>query len=165
MKTETAHAFAQPGSMDAPRAAAAGGRGDFQHLLSMACARAARGDEASELSRGFRDDPERGGKCSRAHDRGHRRAVIVDFRKDPRLGRIFLNRTIKALSLPVGSLRHGRHDPQRVVSFPTRCARARAWKQILYLLGPVGGSRCSLAERLKALIETQPIYVLAAERS
>ena len=34
-------------------------------------------------------------------------------------------------------------------------------KQILYLLGPVGGGKSSLAERLKALVETQPIYVLA----
>ena len=35
-------------------------------------------------------------------------------------------------------------------------------KQILYLLGPVGGGKSSLAERLKALMETQPIYALKA---
>src|SRR3546814_18872115 len=35
-------------------------------------------------------------------------------------------------------------------------------KQILYLLGPVGGGKSSLAERLKALMEVHPIYVLKA---
>src|SRR6202007_830741 len=32
----------------------------------------------------------------------------------------------------------------------------------LYLLGPVGGGKSSLAERLKSLMETHPIYVLKA---
>ena len=32
-------------------------------------------------------------------------------------------------------------------------------KQILYLLGPVGGGKSSLAERLKRLMEEKPIYV------
>ncbi len=35
-------------------------------------------------------------------------------------------------------------------------------KQILYLLGPVGGGKSSLAERLKSLMEVHPIYVLKA---
>ena len=35
-------------------------------------------------------------------------------------------------------------------------------KQILYLLGPVGGGKSSLAERLKQLMEDEPIYVLKA---
>jgi serine protein kinase len=35
-------------------------------------------------------------------------------------------------------------------------------KQILYLLGPVGGGKSSLAERLKQLMEKLPIYVLKA---
>ncbi len=35
-------------------------------------------------------------------------------------------------------------------------------KQILYLLGPVGGGKSSLAERIKALMELKPIYVLKA---
>jgi serine protein kinase len=40
-------------------------------------------------------------------------------------------------------------------------------KQILYLLGPVGGGKSSLAEKLKALMQKMPIYVLSAngERS
>ena len=35
-------------------------------------------------------------------------------------------------------------------------------KQILYLLGPVGGGKSSLAERLKELMEQRPVYVLKA---
>ena len=35
-------------------------------------------------------------------------------------------------------------------------------RQILYLLGPVGGGKSSLAERLKELMEKRPIYVLKA---
>ena len=35
-------------------------------------------------------------------------------------------------------------------------------KQIMYLLGPGFGGKSSLAERLKALMETHPIYVLKA---
>ena len=35
-------------------------------------------------------------------------------------------------------------------------------KQVLYLLGPVGGGKSSLAERLKLLMEKEPIYVLKA---
>src|SRR5690606_3522517 len=40
-------------------------------------------------------------------------------------------------------------------------------KQILYLLGPVGGGKSSLAEKLKSLMQKVPIYVLTAngERS
>src|SRR3546814_794138 len=33
---------------------------------------------------------------------------------------------------------------------------------ILYLLGPVGGGKSTLAERLKLLMEKEPIYVLKA---
>ena len=33
---------------------------------------------------------------------------------------------------------------------------------MLYLLGPVGGGKSSLAERLKLLMEKMPIYVLKA---
>ena len=35
-------------------------------------------------------------------------------------------------------------------------------KQILYLLGPVGAAKSSLAERLKSLMEQYPVYCLAA---
>ena len=89
-------------------------------------------------------------------------AKIVDTSKDTRLGRIFLNRTIKIYPSMTGFF--GMEDTiQRVVSYFQHAAQGlEERKQVLYLLGPVGGGKSSLAERLKALMETQPIYVLAA---
>ena len=88
--------------------------------------------------------------------------TIVDTSKDQRLGRVFLNRTIKIYPSMAGFF--GMEDTiQRVVSYFNHAAQGlEERKQVLYLLGPVGGGKSSLAERLKALIETQPIYVLAA---
>jgi serine protein kinase len=86
---------------------------------------------------------------------------VIDTSKDSRLGRIFLNRTIKIYPSMAGFF--GMEDTiQRVVSYFQHAAQGlEERKQVLYLLGPVGGGKSSLAERLKALIETQPIYVLA----
>jgi serine protein kinase len=87
---------------------------------------------------------------------------FVDTSKDIRLGRIFLNRTIKIYPTLAGFF--GMEDTiQRVVSYFQHAAQGlEERKQILYLLGPVGGGKSSLAERLKQLMESQPIYVLAA---
>ena len=52
---------------------------------------------------------------------------------------------------------------ERIVGFFRHAAQGlEERKQILYLLGPVGGGKSSLAERLKSLMEKQPIYVLKA---
>jgi len=49
----------------------------------------------------------------------------------------------------------------QIVSFFRHAAQGlEERKQILYLLGPVGGGKSSLAERLKQLMERQPIYAL-----
>ena len=87
---------------------------------------------------------------------------LVDTSADPRLGRIFMNRTIKVYPTMTGFF--GMEDTiQRVVSFFQHAAQGlEERKQILYLLGPVGGGKSSLAERLKQLMEQQPIYVLKA---
>lgn len=87
---------------------------------------------------------------------------IVDTSTNQQLGRIFLNRTIK--TYPTFEGFHGMEDTiQRIVGFFQYAAQGlEERKQILYLLGPVGGGKSSLAERLKELIETQPIYVLKA---
>src|ERR1700678_3880351 len=87
---------------------------------------------------------------------------MIDTAKDPRLGRIFLNRTMRAYPAFAGF--YGMEETiERIVGFFRHAAQGlEERKQILYLLGPVGGGKSSLAERLKALIETQPIYVLAA---
>ena len=52
---------------------------------------------------------------------------------------------------------------ERIVNFFNYAAQGlEERKQILYLLGPVGGGKSSLAERLKLLMERQPMYVLKA---
>ncbi len=87
---------------------------------------------------------------------------MVDTAKDPRLGRIFMNRTIRLY--PAFSEFYGMEETiERIVSFFRHAAQGlEERKQILYLLGPVGGGKSSLAERLKALIEHHPVYVLKA---
>ncbi len=87
---------------------------------------------------------------------------LVETSADPRLGRIFMNRTIKRYPTMDGFF--GMEDTiQRVVSYFQHAAQGlEERKQVLYLLGPVGGGKSSLAERLKHLMESQPIYVLKA---
>ncbi|MDR6289511.1 MULTISPECIES: PrkA family serine protein kinase [Inquilinus] len=87
---------------------------------------------------------------------------IVDTARDARLGRIFMNRTIR--TYPAFSEFYGMEETiERIVSFLLHAAQGlEERKQILYLLGPVGGGKSSLAERLKALMEVHPIYALKA---
>ena len=87
---------------------------------------------------------------------------LVDTSADPRLGRIFLNRSIKIY--PAFRDFYGMEDTiQRIVGYFQYAAQGlEERKQILYLLGPVGGGKSSLAERLKQLMEHHPIYVLKA---
>src|SRR5712675_1427148 len=87
---------------------------------------------------------------------------MIDTAKDPRLGRIFLNRTMRAYPAFAGF--HGMEETiERIVGFFRHAAQGlEERKQILYLLGPVGGGKSSLAERLKSLMEVNSIYVLKA---
>ena len=87
---------------------------------------------------------------------------MVDTSKDARLGRIFMNRTMRLY--PSFSEFYGMEETiERIVGFLRHAAQGlEERKQILYLLGPVGGGKSSLAERLKALMEQYPIYVLKA---
>jgi serine protein kinase len=87
---------------------------------------------------------------------------MVDTSCDPRIGRIFLNRTIKLY--PAFEDFYGMEDTiQRIVGYFQYAAQGlEERKQILYLLGPVGGGKSSLAERLKQLMEKLPIYALKA---
>ena len=86
----------------------------------------------------------------------------VDTSKDPRLSRIFFNRTIKRYKAFEGF--YGMEDTiERIVGYFRHAAQGLEEKrQVIYLLGPVGGGKSSLAERLKDLMETYPIYVLKA---
>jgi serine protein kinase len=87
---------------------------------------------------------------------------VVDTSTDERLGRIFLNRTIKRYPTFDGFF--GMEDTvERIVGYFQYAAQGlEERKQILYLLGPVGGGKSSLAERLKFLMELEPIFVLKA---
>jgi serine protein kinase len=87
---------------------------------------------------------------------------LIDTAQDSRLGRIFFNRTIKRYKAFAGFF--GMEDTiERIVGYFKHAAQGLEEKrQILYLLGPVGGGKSSLAERLKELMEKNPIYVLKA---
>jgi serine protein kinase len=87
---------------------------------------------------------------------------FIDTSADERLGRIFQNRTLK--HYPYFLDFFGMEEViERLVGFLRHAAQGlEERKQILYLLGPVGGGKSSLAERLKHLMEERPIYVLKA---
>lgn len=80
---------------------------------------------------------------------------------DPKLSRIFQTRVINRYRAFDDF--YGMEDTiDRLVSFFKHAAQGlEEKKQVLYLLGPVGSAKSSLAERLKELMETFPIYVLA----
>lgn len=89
---------------------------------------------------------------------------LVDTSKDSRLSRIFSNRTVRIY--PAFREFYGMEDSiERIVGYFRYAAQGlEERKQILYLLGPVGGGKSSLAERLKELMEIHPIYVLATDK-
>ena len=87
---------------------------------------------------------------------------FIDTSRDSRLSRMFFNRTIKVYRAFEGFF--GMEDTiERIVGYFKHAAQGlEERRQILYLLGPVGGGKSSLAERLKELMEVKPIYVLKA---
>ena len=84
----------------------------------------------------------------------------IDTSKDPRLSRIFSNKIIK--QYPSFSEFYGMEEPvEQIVSYFKHAAQGlEEKKQILYLLGPVGGGKSSIAERLKELMEAVPFYAI-----
>ncbi len=85
---------------------------------------------------------------------------LIDTRNDPRLSRLFSNRVIKRY--PAFAEFYGMEDViAQIVAFFKHAAQGlEERKQVLYLLGPVGGGKSSIAERLKHLMEARPIYAL-----
>ena len=85
---------------------------------------------------------------------------VFDTHRDQRLSRIFGNKVIKIY--PAFRDFYGLEDPiEQVVSYFRHAAQGlEEKKQILYLLGPVGGGKSSIAERLKQLMEQVPLYAL-----
>jgi serine protein kinase len=87
---------------------------------------------------------------------------MIDTSNEPRLSRIFSNRIIARY--PAFKEFYGMEEAiEQIVSYLTHASQGlEEQKQILYLLGPVGGGKSSLAEKLKALMQLEPIYVLSA---
>ncbi len=85
---------------------------------------------------------------------------LVDTRNEPRLSRLFANKVIKRY--PAFAEFYGMEDAiEQVVSYFRHAAQGlEERKQILYLLGPVGGGKSSIAERLKQLMQQVPFYAL-----
>ncbi|WP_211827589.1 PrkA family serine protein kinase [Kistimonas asteriae] len=85
---------------------------------------------------------------------------VIDTSRDPILSRIFSNKLIKRYK--AFEEFYGMEDAiQQIVSYFRHAAQGlEEKKQIIYLLGPVGGGKSSLAERLKALIQDVPFYAI-----
>ncbi len=85
---------------------------------------------------------------------------FVDTSKDPRLSRIFSNKVIKRYEK--FSDFYGMEECiEEIVSFFKHAAQGlEEKKQIIYLLGPVGGGKSSLAEKLKELMQKVPFYAI-----
>ncbi len=85
---------------------------------------------------------------------------LVDTSQNSRLSRIFSNKIISRYK-PFEDFYGMEEVVENVVSFFRHAAQGlEEQKQILYLLGPVGGGKSSLAEILKSLMEKFPIYCL-----
>ena len=85
---------------------------------------------------------------------------LIDTAQDSKLSRLFSNRVIGRY--PAFAEFYGMEDAiEQIVSYLKHSAQGlEERKQILYLLGPVGGGKSSLAEKLKSLMQQVPVYYI-----
>ena len=85
---------------------------------------------------------------------------LVNTAEDPRLSRIFQNRSIQLWD--TFSEFHGMEETlMSLYAYFLHAAQGlEERKQVLYLLGPVGGGKSSLAEKIKKLCEQYAVYSL-----
>ncbi len=85
---------------------------------------------------------------------------LVNTAEDPRLSRVFQNRSIQLWD--TFSEFYGMEETlMSLYAYFLHAAQGlEERKQVLYLLGPVGGGKSSLAEKIKKLAEQFPIYAL-----
>ncbi|MDF1642929.1 MAG: PrkA family serine protein kinase [Pseudomonadales bacterium] len=86
--------------------------------------------------------------------------MVIDTSSDPRLSRIFSNKVIQ--TYPTFSEFYGMEEAiEQIVAYFKHAAQGlEEHKQILYLLGPVGGGKSSISEKLKELIQKVPFYAV-----
>ncbi len=84
----------------------------------------------------------------------------LDTQTDPRLSRLFSNKVIKIY--PAFREFYGMEETiEQIVAYFRHAAQGlEERKQIVYLLGPPGGGKSSLAEKLKSLMEKMPFYAI-----
>lgn len=85
---------------------------------------------------------------------------LLNTAEDARLSRVFQNRVIQAWDTFADF--HGMEETlMSLYAYFLHAAQGlEERKQVLYLLGPVGGGKSSLAEKIKGLCEQYPIYAL-----
>ncbi|WP_299262074.1 PrkA family serine protein kinase [uncultured Kushneria sp.] len=107
-----------------------------------------------------RKDPEAYASASERMLRAIGEPEVIDTAKNPRLSRIFSNKLIRRY--PAFAEFHGMEEAiEQIVAYFRHASQGlEERKQILYLLGPVGGGKSSIAERLKALMEQIPFYAI-----
>ncbi len=88
---------------------------------------------------------------------------LVDTSKNPRLSGIFSNKVIRVYK--AFSDFYGLEDIiESIIAYFRHSAQGlEESRQILYLVGAVGSAKSSIADRLKDLMEKEPIYCLVAE--
>src|SRR5690606_15601081 len=85
---------------------------------------------------------------------------LIDTRNDPRLSRLFGNRVIKRYP-DVNEFNGMRDTMSMIVAFFKHSAQElEERKHIVYLLGPVGGGKSSIAGRFELVMEQYAIYAL-----
>ncbi len=86
---------------------------------------------------------------------------LVATKSDPRLLRLFGNRTLKYYDAFADFYGMEGGIIEEIVAFYRHAAQGlEERKQVLYLLGPVGSAKSTLAIKLKSLMERYPIYTL-----
>lgn len=85
---------------------------------------------------------------------------LIETRHEPRLSRIFSNKVIKHYKAFDEFYGMEECISQIVAYFKHAGQGLEERKQILYLLGPVGGGKSSLAERIKFLMQKLPFYAI-----
>ena len=85
---------------------------------------------------------------------------LFDTSAEPILSRIFSNKIISRY--PTFNEFYGMEEPiEQIVGFLKHAAQGlEETKQVLYLLGPVGGGKSSIAEKLKDLMEHVSFYAI-----